>query len=292
MFKNLLSLISVIFSGLFFLSSSNSTVIKKTVPEEYQGNLNIIVLMGQSNQSGYAPMPSKIVFDYKSWSIGDDYVWRQVREPSDRRTGYASDPVNYDAGAAYGATLAMSLHLHSYDQNYPLGIVTCAKGNSSIVNWQKSISDNTLYGACAKRIASAMQYGNIVAFVFHQGEYETFPNRQLEAEQWEENFGLFVSSLRSDYGEDIPMIFGQISIAPAKQAQYPNENIVKNEQVQASENVLNSYMYMTSDLPKLSDGVHLNSDSYNKMGCRQANLLVIALGIGDGNNQCFNYPPE
>lgn len=245
-------------------------------------DLNIIVEIGQSNESGYGALPSTRPVAPNAWNLNDRYQFGQVQEPNDHQTAYPVDAVNYDPNAKYGPTLAMVLHLHSYAPDYPVLVVTCAKGNTSITQWQKAFPETTLYGACDKRLRVALRYGRIVAFVMHQGEYETFPGREDQALAWAANFTQLVSDLRSDYG-DVPIVFGQIGINASLTA-YPYQNVVMEQQ--ASVDISGVLMYTTSDLATGSDGVHFTAASYNQVGCRQADRLAILLGFGDGLLPC------
>lgn len=255
------------------------------LPTPYQGNLHLFLLIGQSNMSGHGVMPSVRKIDPMAWNIGDDYRWRPVQEPNDHQTAYPTDPVNYDATATYGPTLPFTLHMHTYAPDYPIGVITCARGGSSMLRWQYSIDDQTLYGACLKRTYAAQLYGRVAGAIIFQGEAETEVGLEDQANAWGANFTQLLASLRAQYG-DIPVVFAQIGMN-APLTKYPNQNIVRAQQ--ESIDLQNTAMIYTDDLATQSDGVHFTSNSYNQIGCRFADKISILLGLGDGSLPCvFN----
>lgn len=288
--SELKKILSAILLIMVFGTPSVGAKPQKTIPTTYQGNLKCFITpFSQSNWMGKGPMPPTRPIDPMAWNFNDGFRWMPVQEPNELQSTTPVDLVNYDTYAGYGPTLAFTLHLHAYDPEYPIGMITTAKGGSSQENWIPSLGEDTLYGAMVKRIAAAsVMCDEIVGAIVFQGEAETFPGKLAQANMWSENFALLVAHLREDYGENLPVVFMQLP-GQANQTTYPYQNIVMAEQVEASQTISNVYMVPTFDLPTQTDRVHLKNTGYNRLGCRVSDVYSVILGLGDGLLPCvFN----
>jgi hypothetical protein len=146
-----------------------------------------------------------------------------------------------------------------------VGLIPCAKGASSITEWQRNLSDNSLYGSCLKRARAASTLGRVAGVLFFQGEAEGLPTHEDAARTWAAKFGAFVKDLRNDLGQpETPVVFAQIS---ANEPQLPYWEVVQSQQ--ASVTLPACKMITTKDLP-LEDGLHFTPDSYRVIGQRFA----------------------
>jgi hypothetical protein len=251
------------------------------IPEPYQGNLSIFILAGQSNMSGWAPLPDNNPFDERIFVFGNDYHWRVAREPVD--SAYRQvDQVSADGEALFGPSVAFALASLSRHPDVIIGLVPCAKGSSTILQWQRDLSDQSLYGSCFKRALAASAMGKVSGLLFFQGETDAlnpdiYPYPEPKPAEWAELFTQFIIDIRNDLGNpELPVVYAQLGGNSAPEA-FSNWDLVKQQQ--ASVRLPLAAMIKTGDLPLL-DGLHFTTESYRTIGHRFANAywdLVLPL---------------
>lgn len=247
------------------------------LPAEFQGQLALFVLAGQSNMSGWAPLPAEQTLHPRAYLFGNDYLWRLAQEPTDHPEGQV-DRVSLDLGRELPGTspgLSFATTLLDERPEMVVGLIPCAKGASTIYEWQRRLDDNTLYGSCLKRIAAASTMGKVAGILFFQGEADALDpesdDRLLSAHNYGERFSQFISDLRHDLGRPtLPIIFAQIGSHEAPEA-FINWTVVQEQQ--ASVELPCVTMITTNDLP-LHDGVHYTTESYQIIGERFAAAYV------------------
>jgi len=241
------------------------------IPQAYRGQLSLFILVGQSNMVGWAPIPRPEKTDPRIYVFGNDYHWRIASEPVDHAFNQV-DKVSEDHFAAYGPALAFafaSLDRHPQDV---IGLIPCAKNSSAIVQWQRNLSDQSLYGSCLKRAQAASPMGRIAGILFLQGETDAqdpvlYPEPEPQPFDWGPLFTAFITDLRNDLDEpELPVIFAQLGPDPLSKG-FPNWKIVQEQQ--ESINLPMTAMITTDDLPVL-DGVHFTAESYRTIGRRFA----------------------
>lgn len=228
------------------------------IPENLRGELALYALMGQSNMSGRGIVPGSQTTG-TVWNFRNSFHWVLAVEPVDATGGevdvVSSDPPN----AGYSPALSFGLEMGSN-----IGLVPCAKGGSSISEWQRSFGDDTLYGSCWKRILAASQMGDLEGILFFQGESDA--DTEAEANLWAYRFTQFVSAIRSDFG-NIPIVFAQLG-GPATGFAY--WNTVKDQQ--ASIDLACVEMITTDDLP--NNNGHFFTAGYIVIGERFAEKMM------------------
>lgn len=247
------------------------------LPTEFQGQLALFALAGQSNMSGWAPLPAEQTLHPRAYLFGNDYLWRLAQEPTDHPEGQV-DRVSLDLGREFPGTspgLSFATTLLDERPEMVVGLIPCAKGASTIYEWQRRLDDNTLYGSCLKRIAAASTMGKVAGILFFQGEADALDpesdDRLLSAHNYGERFSQFISDLRHDLGRPtLPIIFAQIGSHEAPEA-FINWTVVQEQQ--ASVELPCVAMITTNDLP-LHDGVHYTTESYQIIGERFAAAYV------------------
>ena len=238
-----------------------------------QGRLKLYVLVGQSNMVGAADIPSGIEASANIFTFGNDYRWAVARPPIDSAINQV-DEVSADLEAAYGPAFPFAKALIAQNNNQILGLIPCARNGSSISEWEKSPSDQSLYGSCLKRVRAASPMGTVEGILFFQGEADAidptqFPSLQPDADAWAEKFATFAYNFRSDIGSpDLPLIYAQLG-DPDDLEGLPNWGDV--QQQQESLQIPKAKMIVTRDLPM--DGIHFTADSYRVIGQRFADAL-------------------
>ena len=226
------------------------------------------MLAGQSNMSGYAPLPRDNPAFENAYVFANDYQWKIGREPVDGNKGQ-KDWVSYDNRAGSGPGIAFARVVYK-SLKQPIGLIPCAKGASHILQWQKASGRKTLYGSCLHRLRLAQKQGRLAGLLFFQGEADAKKLQQFRlarAEKWPALFKKFVTDFRADVKQPgLPVVFAQIGETVYKQSFHKWQFM---QQQQASVKLANGAMITTSDLPT-HDGLHFTAKSYQTIGQRFA----------------------
>ena len=142
--------------------------------------------------------------------------------------------------------------------------------------WRKSLSENTLYGSCLKRVRAASTMGQVAGLLFFQGEADAidpalYQESALFPDEWRIRFELFVNDWRDDLAApDLPVVFAQIGRHAAPNI-YVNWALVQEQQ--RSVELPFCQMITTADLV-LADPVHFSPESYTILGRRFAEAYL------------------
>lgn len=241
------------------------------IPSTQTGKLALFILAGQSNMVGWAPLPEEIVTDPRIYVFSNDYHWRMASEPIDDAFDQV-DPVSLDRIAFFGPSMAFGLASVERHPQVVIGLIPCAKNSSAIGQWQRDLSDQSLYGSCLKRARAASPMGKLSGILFFQGEADAVdpvlePDPEPNASEWSVLFTQFVTDFRKDLGQpDLPVVFAQLGSTSSMDA-FTNWELVKEQQV--SVELPMTAMITTDDLPRM-DGVHFTAESYKVIGERFA----------------------
>ena len=184
--------------ALGLLRSSHNSVPEATgtdsIPVEYQGELSLFILAGQSNIAGRGPVPEWArVANSRVFVFGNDYRWRIAVEPIDDPAGQV-DAVSLDPDAGMSPGVAFASALLSRRPELTVGLIPCARGGTSIHAWRRNLRDDTLYGSCLKRVRVASSMGEVRGILFFQGEEDAmdsarFGKTNLFPDEWADRFG-------------------------------------------------------------------------------------------------------
>lgn len=231
----------------------------------------MFILAGQSNMVGWAPVPDSQETDPRIYVFGNNYQWQLAREPIDNAYNQV-DKVSLDRIANFGPSLAFAHASLEHDPDLLIGLIPCAKNSSGIIEWQRNLSDQTLYGSCLKRALAASPMGRFAGLLFFQGETDAldqglYPQPEPQPFTWSDHFISFVTSMRNDLSQpDLLVVFAQLGSDPMS-SDFPNWEVVKEQQ--ASVALSMTTMIVTDDLP-LMDGLHFTTESYLMIGKRFA----------------------
>ena len=242
----------------------------KPVAANFQGKMSLFILAGQSNMSGSGKLtPASSVTHPRVFVFGNDYRWHLGSEPIDSPSGQV-DKVSEDKSAGVGPGMAFATELLKYDPELIVGLIPCAKWDTTIQQWQKNLSEDTLYGSCLKRAYAASPMGEIKGILFFQGESDAFnpqadPSRTHFPNQWADKFITLVKDFRQDLGKpELPVVFAQIGTTTFK-TKLSNWETVKAQQETVQ---LPATSMITTDDLALHDKVHFTTESYLIIGKR------------------------
>ena len=241
------------------------------IPQAYRGRMQLFILAGQSNMVGWAPIPDGEPTDPRIFMFGKDYRWRIASHPIEDATDQV-DMIAENRLASFGPAMDFAFASLERHPDLIIGLIPCAKNSSGIIQWERDLSDQTLYGSCLKRALAASSMGEMAGILFFQGETDAvdpfqYPDPPPHPSEWAELFTAFANGMRDDLNQpNLPIVFAQIGSTWAPEA-YPNWNLVMEQQ--ASLQLPGSAMITTADLP-LHDGIHYTTDSYRIIGRRFA----------------------
>ena len=227
--------------------------VKKQVLAQQNPPVHAFVLVGQSNMVGHGSLP------LVQSASGNIFKW----DNSAWVTGI--EPVHY---GEFGPSMSFALELMRLknDANYKIGLIPCAKGGSSITEWQKG---QTFYTECLNKVKAVQANGAIIeGMLMSQGEADSQTKQAANA--WGGLVIQFAKDFRSDYGNiHTPFIFAQLGYDPHI-VKYPYWKYLHDLQPAILSGHGNYRMIVTDDLSKNSDKIHFNRDSQVTIGQRFA----------------------
>lgn len=226
-------------------------------------NLQIYVLMGQSNMAGRGllektrePLHPKILM------LTKEERW----EP-------ASEPLHFDksiAGAGLGASFA--LRMAAAEPQAMIGLVPCAVGGTPLSRWQKGAD---LYEQALKRIRAAQKAGIVRGVLWHQGENDALDLQQ--AESYGRRLAEMVNDLRQETGNSqLPFVAGTLGdFLSDDAAGNPSHWRTVNAQLLLLPGLTSRTAIVdASGLKPKSDGVHFDTPSLRTLGERYATAML------------------
>jgi len=170
------------------------SAVQKDVP--FVGVGDIFVIAGQSNASGR--LVYRQVYSHPTLKAGlftNAYLWGELKDFTDSITSQRDTISAGDYGVGSIWPL-LATHIMA-DQNVPVAFVPCAKGGSSITQWQPAypLTQTTLYGSCVNRIYTV---GGAKAILWLQGETDAGNN--MATEIYEERLNTLADAFQADTG--------------------------------------------------------------------------------------------
>lgn len=227
---------------------------------DYVGIGDIFIIAGQSNASGRGTNNQSYSHAVlKATMFGNDDVWKDMTDPVDSSVGQV-DAVSVDATA--GGTVWPELAEQIMNsQDIPVAFVPCAKGSTSITQWQRNDADpddtTTLYGSMYRRITAIG--GEAKAVLFWQGESDA-----ISATPRAVYLGLlndYANDVESDFG--IPTVVAQIGdFASQSGDSIDNVRLAQLDAWEQNDNVYFGPSLYDVDLSDGGgDGVHFKTDA-------------------------------
>ncbi len=225
--------------------------------------------------SGRAELPANQPINPRIFTFGNDYHWKIAVEPVDDSTGQV-DAVSAEPDPGFGPSVVFATTVLEKKPDMVIGLIPCAIGGSTIQEWQRNLSDRTLYGSCLKRIRAASVMGQVAGVLFFQGETDAddpalYPETVFSPNEWSIKFLKFINDLRNDLNiYDLPIVFAEIGTNTDPKRSI-NWQIVQQQQQMTTAHCL--AMITTRDL-SLQDFVHFNTESQRIIGQRFAKAFL------------------
>lgn len=262
-----------LFSGLLHVSLLLFPGMLTDAAADEPQNLQIYVLMGQSNMAGRgqlektaAPLHPRILM------LTKESRW----EP-------AAEPLHFDksiAGAGLGASFALRM-AESAPQDV-IGLVPCAVGGTPLSRWQKG---EDLYEQALKRIQTAQKNGTVRGILWHQGENDALDVQK--AESYGRRLAKMVNDLRQDLGNrNLPFVAGTLGDFLSDDASgNPYHWRTVNAQLQLLPGLVSGTAIVDAGgLKPKSDGVHFDTPSLRTLGDRYAAAMQQLQQSADAKN--------
>jgi hypothetical protein len=241
----------------------------------YQGK-ELFILFGQSNMSGFSPMPDE------PWPINEQITFMvQYDCPRLNQTKDEWLPAQPPLHGCQWATNGLGLGLADYFgpaliktwQNSEIGLIPNAipavtidvfmKGGPSPGGGTKALPDGytSAYTLMVDRTKEAQKLGRVRAILFHQGESDY---NQGKAPEWLDKLASVVADLRADLGltETIPFIAGEVP----PEGNYSGQNEYED---QIPSKIPNSAV-VSAEGTHVADIAHFDTESARIMGERYA----------------------
>ncbi|HEX7240997.1 MAG TPA: sialate O-acetylesterase, partial [Longimicrobiaceae bacterium] len=217
---------------------------------------DVFLLVGQSNMAGMGPLAGYTAPELggRAWVLQGG-AWKPAAEP-------------LGEGGGVGPGVAFARRLLELDPGRTVGLVPCARGGSTLRQWQPR-DPAALYRSCLALARAAQPKGRIAGVLVLQGESEGLGEGR--ADRWEQMFGNVAASFRFDLRRlDLPVIVGQIGDVPrGREATAAAWATVQREQEEAAASLPNAALVRTAGLPT-QDGIHFTTPAYLEVGRRFA----------------------
>jgi len=237
-------------------------------PPSDKSKFQIFLLVGQSNMSGRAPLVA-----------GDEAADPRVLVFNRLDQWYSQgEPIHYDKpkDVAVGPGFTFAKLLAAREPGMTIGLVPCAFGGTSLLEWDPSSKDlrfyppDNLYNNAIRRAKLAMQSGTLAGILWHQGESDsTSHNPPLYANK----LAKLVASFRSDLNApNVPFIAGEIGYF--NYTKTPGSQIV-NQQIDSIAGLIpNSGVASADGLTDRGDHLHFNNASQKELAQRYVDAFL------------------
>jgi hypothetical protein len=242
---------SLLLLGLSLLSVG-ATRAADPAPTAKPENLELFLLIGQSNMAGRGPIgPEDKVPHPRVFMLTKEKTWAP-----------ALDPLHFDKPdiAAVGLASTFARVVADAEPAARIGLIPAAFGGTSLDQWKPG---GELYTNAVERARIAQQHGKLVAILWHQGEADSGDAGKVAT--YTERFKALVTQLRSDLGNpQLPIIVGELG-------EYRPTYAPMNEVLKKLPNVISNCRFVSSaGLKDKGDQTHFDTPSLHEFGRRYA----------------------
>ena len=242
--------------------NAQTSLVHFNVSEAYKNvepkNLDIYLLIGQSNMAGRATIESQDldtlnnVFLYKGINGN---VWEKAANPLNKYSSIrkALSMQKLNPGYTFAHEMAQS-------SDKQIGLVVNAKGGTSIDQWAPG---SEFYKEAVECSKSAIKFGSLKGILWHQGEtdasrYQSYMPKLLD----------LIRALRKDFGmPDLPFIAGQLS------SDKPHREGFNDMILELPAKIKNTAVIKTNRTSTI-DSTHFDAASQRLLGKRYAKEML------------------
>ena len=225
-------------------------------------SFHLYLLIGQSNMAGRG-----VVDEESSQTNAKVLTFTKAREWAP-----AADPIHFDKpSAGVGPGVAFGKHMAALDTSVRIGLIPCAVGGTSIKAWVPGAEDKATrthpYSDMVERVVEARKAGVIKGIIWHQGESD-----RNSATGYAKLLSELVGRLRSEFGEELPFVSGELSSFNPKDDE-PTQRL--NAELHSLERSLKRYACISSEgLGHKGDKLHYDAAAARVLGKRYAEKLA------------------
>ena len=235
-------------------------------PSASPGNLELFLLIGQSNMAGRAKVETED-------TIADPRIW--ILDASGRWVS-KGEPVHFDkpkwVGMGPGFSFAKAMAGASPGKT--IGLIPCAAGNTPLDRWVKG---GDLYEAAVLRALIAKQSGRLRAILWHHGESDS--GAEASTLSYGDKLAHMVVDLRVDLQAGaIPFLAGLLGdfLVSRTDERFPCAEAVNTGIRTLPGRVPNAFIVSSAGLGHRGDNVHFDSQAARELGNRYAAVLLAA----------------
>ena len=221
--------------------------------------LDLFLMVGQSNMAGRAKVEA-------ADKVPDPRVWMLTEAG---RWAAATDPMHFDKPKVAGVGPGRSFGLAVADARpgTTVGLVPCAVGGTSIVQWAKG---GKLYGDAIARARVAAAHGTFRAVLWHQGEADV--NR--DGGDYAAKLRALIDDFRADLHDPaLPVVVGQIGRFDRKQLR-PAIDAFNDRLVAFAAAEPHCGCATSEGLTSRGDDLHFDAASARELGRRYAAVYL------------------
>ncbi|MCM4167132.1 Carbohydrate acetyl esterase/feruloyl esterase [Arenibacter antarcticus] len=239
-----------------FVTAQIDVYERDSIPAQTPKNLDIYLVIGQSNMAGRATIrkKDKVIIEHSYLFKGDDTIpWSTTSNPLNRYSTVRKDIKMQGLSPAFSFVQSMAA---DYPKN-EIGLVMNARGGTKIVQW---LPGTKLYLEAIKQTHKSLKYGKLKGVIWHQGEGDSDP---LRLDMYLGRLEILINAIREEFDDPtIPFIAGQL---------YENEDRhAFNEMILQLPDFIKGTGVVSSKGTNTKDGTHFDSESIVIMGHRYA----------------------
>lgn len=231
--------------GLCLVGLSFNPELKAQDPPQNKGDLQVYLLIGQSNMAGRAPYSDEEAKPMEGvFLLNAEDKWEAASNPLNRYSTIRKGLNMQKMGPGY----SFALEMQKEAKGKAIGLVVNAKGGSSIEQWGQ---ETKFYQEAVRRAKEAQKTGTLMGVLWHQGE-----SNEKKPDGYSDKLKALVENLRADLGvKDLPFVVGQVNNVPKINAQLAKlPEIVEHTACVSSEGL------------KTYDRWHFDAPSVKKLG--------------------------
>ena len=183
--------------------------------------------------------------------------WQLMNEPINPDRSILTG--EFHSGIGLAASFADELSKHA---NIEVGLIPCADGGTKIKQWQPG---ELLYDHAVAMAKLAMRTSELCGIIWHQGESDC---RQLNEDEYRQDFLNVMNSLRKDIGINLPIIIGEISDKITDKWELDSVDKMNILLHKLQKEIPLCEIVSVEGLELKDDGIHFNSKSCRELGKR------------------------